>query len=379
MQPDWTTAITNWFTDLLFAVSDWFMALSPIYLLPAGIVLGIILSLLFSAARKAYLRYQLRKMWKKTAIAKKSAGTGVSDSSSSEKRRKGESKTEKFIRKETIEERETRLAEMVSEMRELILQLTDIISRTNNASGEASETFDQARKVLESMPVDSDIGLREVKSMLLSEIDRMAQTNITLKQQLVKAETGMSKQKKEIDTLKTKAHIDQLTQLLNRAAFDDHLQRAFTNWKRSKEVFSLLMLDVDHFKDINDTHGHVHGDRLLKEIAAKIKEGTRTQDHAARYGGEEFAVILPDTHAEEALMVGTRIRESVERGHFQVDTRPLRITISGGISQAGMSWSTIDIIETADKALYQSKKRGRNRITLGEDIMKESWTSNEGR
>lgn len=378
MFSEWMDAVTNWLDGLLFAFSDWLAGFSSAYLLPLGLVLGVALTLLANVVRKAYLRYQLRQMWKKTAMAKKSA-TGSPEASPTQKRRKGESKTEKFARKETIEERETRLAEMVSEMRELILQLTEIIARTNSASGEASDSFEQAKTVLESMPVDSDIGLREVKSMLLTEIDRMAQTNITLKHQLMKAENGMSRQRKEIDKLKTKAHIDQLTQLLNRAAFDDCLQQAFQNWKRTKEVFSLLMLDVDHFKSINDTHGHVHGDRLLKEIAVKIKEGIRVQDHAARYGGEEFAVILPDTHAEEALMVGTRIRESVERGYFQVETRPLRITISGGISQAGMSWSTIDIIETADKALYQSKKQGRNRITLGGDIMKESWTSNSGK
>lgn len=352
--------------------------------LVGGVAIGIAGSLAANALRKAYIRRRIRRMWEKTPLIRKLvSSSGTPGTQVVKKRqRKNDGKTDKILKKETLEEREAKLSDMLGEMRELILHLTEIIARTNSATGEASERFDEAKLALEHLEMDaedSDISLSHVRFLLLTEIDRMVQSNATLKKQLVAAETGIHRQKQEIDKLKTKARIDPLTQLFNRAAFDDLIQEAFNNWKRSREVFSLLMLDVDHFKDINDTHGHLHGDRILKEIAGKIREGVRDKDYASRYGGEEFAVILSDTQSEEALAVGTRIREAIERSHFQVDSNPLHITISGGIAQAGTSNSAVDIIDIADKALYRSKKRGRNRITLGEDTIRESWTSGEGR
>lgn len=350
-----------------------------------GIAIGITLTLLFLALRTAYARRRLKHMFdnttapvlKKYSKTAQQAGSDRSHDTSLRERRREIRKTE--AEKTSLEERETKLGEMLVEMRKLILQLTEIVARTNNASGEASERFEEARKALEHVGIDPDINFGQVRFILLSEIDKMVQSNAILKKQLVLAQVDMSSQQMEIDKLKTKAHIDNLTQLLNRAAFDERMRDVFTKWERQHEIFSLLMLDVDHFKKINDTHGHLHGDRILREIAEKIKGGTRDNDTAARYGGEEFAVIFPDTSAEEALAIGARIRETIERFYFQVDSNPIRITISGGIAQATAGLTVEEVIDVADKALYQSKERGRNRITLGEERLKESWTSGEGR
>ena len=374
-------AAFSWLESMIRAALLWLGGIPPSAWLVVGSALGVGATLLTSALRKAYIRRKLRRMWEKTPVLKRFAPESAAAQAYRTRQRRSNSKTDKiYNQKETLREREAKLAEMMGELRELMLILTEIIANTNNASGEATEIFNQAREALEDLETDSsDKALDRIRTILLSEISRMADSNVALKEQLRKAQRGITNQKEEIDKLRTKAHYDQLTQLLNRAAFDDCIQEMFENWKRTKEVFSLLMLDVDHFKDINDSYGHVHGDRLLKEIAQKIKDGVRDRDFPARYGGEEFAVILTDTHAEEALMVGTRIRESVERGFFQVDANQVRITISGGIAQSGTHRSIVDLVETADKALYQSKKRGRNRITLGGDHIKESWTSNQGR
>lgn len=349
-----------------------------------GTAAGVVLTLAFFALRKAYTRRRLKHMFGSTTpVLKKfskatqtNPGERSHDTSMRERRReirKAESE------KASLEERETKLGEMLGEMRKLILQLTEIVARTNNASGEASERFEEARSALANLGIDPDINFGQVRFILLSEIDKMVQSNAILKKQLMTAQIDMSSQQDEIDKLKTRAHMDTLTQLLNRAAFDDHLRAAFSRWEQEHEIFSLLMLDVDHFKKINDSYGHLHGDRILKEIADKIKIGTRDNDTAARFGGEEFAVIFRDTPAEEALAIGQRIRETIERFHFQVDNNPVHMTISGGIAQSSAGSTAEEVVDIADKALYQSKERGRNRITLGEDRLKEAWTSGEGR
>lgn len=277
-----------------------------------------------------------------------------------------------------MKERENRLAEMLAEMRELILRLTEIVATADTASGEASARFEQARRTLDNLDLDGDAGLTELKTVLLTEIDKVVKTNETLKRQLVVAQTGIATQKKEIEELKTSVRVDNLTQLPNRAAFDERLREVMYKVKRLREVFCLLMLDIDFFKKVNDTYGHVNGDRILKEIAAKIKESIRLDDFAARYGGEEFAVILPDTPTEEALAVAERMRDAIKAAPFELDGKPLTVTISGGLAQCREECEPEELIRIADKALYQSKSKGRNRITLGGDKIKEPWTTGEG-
>ena len=353
-----------------------------VHMFAIGVASGIVLTVGYLALRKMYMRWRIKNMFANPQALKKHSPKAASSSSNTAVRKAGGRKGDAEASgceadKALILERESKMAEVLNEMRELVLRLTEIIASTDSASGVASERFVQARSALEHLG-DVDVDIAEVKHILLSEIDRMVKTNEVLKRQLVKAQTGITSQKEEIDRLKTRAHMDTLTQLSNRAAFDERLQEAFFQWRHFQVAFSLLMMDVDNFKQINDTHGHVQGDRILSEIAEKIKECIRDEDFAARYGGEEFAIVFPDTPAEEALAVGTRIRENVERSVFQAEGNQLRITISGGISQSGMAFTPQDIIDVADKALYVSKSKGRNRITLSEDRIKESWTTGEG-
>lgn len=153
---------------------------------------------------------------------------------------------------------------------------------------------------------------------------------------------------------------DQLTGLYNRHYF---LQRADSEWERagrSGEEFSILMFDIDHFKKVNDTFGHQSGDQVLKKLSGLVQGTVRGQDTVARWGGEEFIVLLPDTPAEGALVLGERIRSAVEDEEFQVVGK---VTISVGLAAWSARDSSLDrLIARADSALYQAKENGRNQV-----------------
>lgn len=168
-----------------------------------------------------------------------------------------------------------------------------------------------------------------------------------------------------VDEMSNRATIDALTQLLNRGAFDRNLQREFERVKSCEGQVALIMADVDHFKHYNDRNGHVAGDGILKQVGALLSEESRKRDIVARYGGEEFAIILPDTSEDDARMVAQRIQQrfasvAFPEGHAQ----PLgRLSLSMGIAALPNDHinSPKELIESADKALYEAKTRGRNR------------------
>jgi len=157
---------------------------------------------------------------------------------------------------------------------------------------------------------------------------------------------------------------DGLTGLYNHAFLTQSLRREVNRARRHDLTFSLLMFDLDNFKQVNDTRGHLEGDRVLVKSAALIRESLRDIDVPARYGGEEFSVILPETPRAGARLAAERIRARVEE-HFKKPKRGLAVTISGGIAtfpeDAG---SAEDMLRRADEALYRSKAAGKNRITL---------------
>lgn len=159
------------------------------------------------------------------------------------------------------------------------------------------------------------------------------------------------------------AMMDALTGLLNRRAFLQHLAASFSLCRRHHQVMSLLMLDADHFKQVNDRYGHLVGDRALRFIAEVIRRGLRGSDLAGRYGGEEFAVVLPHTDLEGALRVAERIRALCSASPVPIGPHRIRLTVSIGVSSLKDTTSSIeDLIAAADMALYTAKRAGRNRV-----------------
>lgn len=160
-----------------------------------------------------------------------------------------------------------------------------------------------------------------------------------------------------------KSILDALTQLYTRRAFDEALQHAAAT---EDNVFSFIMFDIDHFKQVNDTFGHPAGDAVLREAASCLKKCSRKPDSAYRYGGEEFAVLLPGTVLDDALVIAERIRRHISENVRLPDGRP--ITVSAGCSERMPGESGTSVVQRADKALYAAKNSGRNRVCSQRDL-----------
>ena len=175
-------------------------------------------------------------------------------------------------------------------------------------------------------------------------------------------------QEKEIKALKQLAIRDSMTQLYNHQYFRQLLQSELARAKRYKRPLSLLFGDIDNFKAVNDTYGHLAGDRIIKALATKLKMETRDSDHAVRYGGEEFAVILTETPIEEAKMIAERLRSEIESMVITNDDNLISITLSFGIADfTDPELADIDeLINRADRALYQAKDQGRNKCVCAD-------------
>jgi diguanylate cyclase (GGDEF)-like protein len=161
---------------------------------------------------------------------------------------------------------------------------------------------------------------------------------------------------------------DGLTKIYNHRFFQELFEKEYNRAYRYDTVFSMIMLDIDLFKDVNDTYGHLFGDEILVGLANLVKSCLRSMDTVARYGGEEFAMLLPETNGIEATHTAERIRKTVEGYVFHVSDRELNITVSQGVAtfpSPGIQ-GRFDIIAKADEALYEAKEAGRNRVAFKE-------------
>ncbi|MBI3593859.1 MAG: diguanylate cyclase [Nitrospirae bacterium] len=177
-----------------------------------------------------------------------------------------------------------------------------------------------------------------------------------------------------LEGVEKQAVTDSLTGLYNHREFQNRLLEEVERGNRYGNLFSVLILDIDHFKTLNDTHGHVTGDQVLKEIVRLIRKGIRNADIPSRYGGEEFTVILPQTSKEDAKVVAERIRQSIEGNHFvAVPGHFVHVTVSIGISSFPEDTKTREeLIIMADQALYFAKNEGRNRVCCYSETLKSA-------
>jgi two-component system, cell cycle response regulator len=159
---------------------------------------------------------------------------------------------------------------------------------------------------------------------------------------------------------------DPLTSLRNRRAFDEELRGSFELARRYDRPLSLAVIDVDHFKPINDTHGHPAGDAVLRAVAQVLEGGTRQTDFVARIGGEEFAILLPETPLFEAMQFGEKIRAAIATATIRTGDVEHEVTVSIGIACTSHSQipAAADLFNAADQALYRAKMNGRNRVEL---------------
>lgn len=184
--------------------------------------------------------------------------------------------------------------------------------------------------------------------------------------------TERRRQERQLATMAAKlekmAHTDALTGLFNRRFFTSRLQEEYARVRRHKGVMSVLMLDLDHFKQVNDTFGHDFGDAVLSAVATVANRVKRTSDIVARVGGEEFALLLPHTDQRGALLLADRLRNAIEAYPYrQKLNADLTVTASIGVATVTPSITAAELLKVADRALYRAKHSGRNRVCVDEE------------
>lgn len=195
--------------------------------------------------------------------------------------------------------------------------------------------------------------------------ERLAEQLQVLQARLGEMEAEASQARQIIEDQKTRATQDHLTGLPNRAAYDVRLSEELLKRSRGGRSLALIIGDVDHFKRINDTYGHMAGDKVLQLISATLRKHLRKDDFIARFGGEEFVVLLPATDSDGAMKVADHLRASIEACPFNFRGERVSITMSFGVSEFRALEAPETVFERADQALYQSKETGRNRCTCG--------------
>ncbi len=186
-------------------------------------------------------------------------------------------------------------------------------------------------------------------------------------------QTGFSKLKKELDQaikhskdLETKLNQDPLTKAFNRRAYNKRITNEMARFSRYKTIFSILVIDIDLFKNVNDTYGHAIGDKCLQEITRRATPVFRQNDMFVRYGGEEFVVIIPETDTKGAAILAEKIRQTIEKIEFIYKKDTIKMTVSIGVSEVKEGDKTHEtVFERADSALYKAKSEGRNRVCTG--------------
>jgi diguanylate cyclase (GGDEF)-like protein len=167
------------------------------------------------------------------------------------------------------------------------------------------------------------------------------------------------------DKLAELAATDPLTGLRNRRAVYEHLEREYARAKRYRHPLAVFMLDLDHFKSVNDTHGHHIGDAVLKLVADTLKRSVRETDLVGRYGGEEFIILAPETSSKDAWIVGERVRATIAAASAAADGLPDVTTSIGGVTTESEAVRAFeDLVHVADAALYEAKDAGRNRVVV---------------
>jgi len=242
-------------------------------------------------------------------------------------------------------------------------KVTDLISASLKGNNEFGENLDNFTGKLTNAP--SIEVLREAVVKISGETRSMAAENSRLQNELEAATQQLTEIRSDFDRVHKEAHIDALTEIGNRKFFDREIANKLEEAKAQNSNLSLLMIDIDYFKNFNDTHGHLLGDQVLRLVARTLVDNLKGRDVIARYGGEEFVILLPQTRLQDAERVGNQLRNSLaamrirKKGSSEVLGV---VTISIGAAQYTLGEDSENLISRADSALYKAKQTGRNRV-----------------
>lgn len=235
----------------------------------------------------------------------------------------------------------------------MVASLYELTSHVDSQVGQHSHRINEINTSLEAPVTDGSAAALDAGKQLIS-------ANEKLQQDLEEAKQEIQRQRQVMDKCMMESRVDALTGLSNRRALDHELIRVFADRRRTGSMFSLLMLDIDHFKRVNDTYGHMVGDQLLKNVSRSFQETLRESDFVARYGGEEFVAILPKTSLEDACKTAERVRRVIANTVNRVGDLDLQITTSIGVKEVQNAETDVELLQATDKSLYAAKHGGRN-------------------
>jgi diguanylate cyclase len=216
---------------------------------------------------------------------------------------------------------------------------------------------------LDDLP--SEVVLTKVLAELLGMLQELRSDNEAMRHEVADAQKELRRLATRAQAAEKDARLDALTQMLNRRAFDEI--HAACHEASQTRPYSLVLVDADHFKLINDCYGHMAGDAVLSMIGRIIRENCRAGDVCARWGGEEFAILMPDVHSQMALSIAERLRKKTEATILHYGPNPIRFTVSCGVVLSQPGKTRGQILEEADMALYAAKEQGRNRSVVFQD------------
>jgi diguanylate cyclase len=246
--------------------------------------------------------------------------------------------------------------------KEVFVAFIKSIYEINQSSGKFDETLNKQIDVIKAAENMSVI--LSAKNVVLSQAKIIQTQTDVMREELKESKRTISKLTQLLEQVESKAMIDPLTQVFNRGTYNMEIVQMIKKFKRYKSPAALIIVDIDHFKKFNDNYGHKAGDDVLKIVASLIKDAVRDTDMVFRYGGEEFVVLFNKLDLKNALTVAEKVRVQVESHHLKTNATVLNITVSIGLSCFKEGDIETSVFERADKALYQGKQNGRNRVEL---------------